>query len=287
MMSTAVSPSPLVPDDVASHGNALSASPRHDGHASSTLESVVKSGGVKLQEQEQEQEQEQKDEATGSHLSDDTPDIWYPLSLQRRTIHVFIGIFVALLTSVEAIFIVSESCQGLTTLSSSAALHYTWTYGPTAVMSLTAVLWSCVDYSAKVSTPWIRIRNAKSDIEVQRALLVDYISPFSLVVPIRAIKNRDVLVATTALVSLFLTVMIVFSSSMIRLAPVGVTLPVQLRSRFVDDPSRLGDPGMMPIYNAIIDLHRYQGYIYGGQLVAESAAERLFAAKKGPCPQRP
>ncbi|KAK3322881.1 hypothetical protein B0H66DRAFT_620735 [Apodospora peruviana] len=136
MMSTAVSPSPFVSDDVASHGNALSASPRHDGHASSTLESVVKNGGVKLQEQEQ----EQKDEATGSHLSDDTPDIWYPLSLQKRTIHVFIGIFAALLTSVEAIFIVSERCQGLTTPSSSAALHYTWTYGPTAVMSLTAVL---------------------------------------------------------------------------------------------------------------------------------------------------
>jgi len=31
----------------------------------------------------------------------------------------------------------------------------------------------------------------------------------------------------------------------------------------------------------------YQEYIYGGQLVADSAAERHLAAKKGPCPQRP
>ncbi len=32
---------------------------------------------------------------------------------------------------------------------------------------------------------------------------------------------------------------------------------------------------------------QYQGYIYGGLLVADSAAERHFAAKCGPCPQRP
>jgi len=32
---------------------------------------------------------------------------------------------------------------------------------------------------------------------------------------------------------------------------------------------------------------KVQGYIYGGLLVAESAAERHFAAQCRPCPQRP
>lgn len=50
--------------------------------------------------------------------------------------------------------------------------------------------------------------------------------------------------------------MIVFSSSMIRVEPVDVTLPVRLRSKFTDIPSRLGDPGLLPVYNAI-GLKRY------------------------------
>jgi hypothetical protein len=190
--------------------------------------------------------------AKGSNGSlDDTLSTWYPLSLQRYTIHAFIATFTVLIIALETIFIISERRQGLATSLSGTSLYYTWTYGPTAVVSLTSAVWLCVDYSAKVSAPWIRIRNAKSDTEVKSALLLDYISPFSFLVPFRAIKNKDVLVAAAALVSQFLTIMVIFSSSIIRAELVDVTLPVRLRSKFVDDPSRLGDPGLLPVYNAI------------------------------------
>jgi hypothetical protein len=187
---------------------------------------------------------------------DDTLSTWYPRSLQRYTIHAFIATFTVLIIAVETIFIISKRRQGLATALSGTSLHYTWTYGPTAVVSLTSAVWLCVDYSAKVSAPWIRIRNAKSDTEVKSALLLDYISPFSFLVPFRAIKNRDVLVAAAALVSQFLTIMVIFSSSIIRAELVDVTFPVRLLSKFVGDPSHLGDPGLLPVYNAI-GLKRY------------------------------
>ncbi|KAH6849612.1 hypothetical protein B0I37DRAFT_443766 [Chaetomium sp. MPI-CAGE-AT-0009] len=164
--------------------------------------------------------------AKGSHGNlDSVLGGWYPLSLQRRTMYGFMATFAALMISVEAIFIVSEKNQGLATALSGIGLHYIWTYGPTAIVSLIYAVWPCVEYSAKVSVPWIRIQNTKGESEVKSALLLDYISSFSLLVPFRAMKNKDALVATMGLVSHFLSIMIVFTPSMIRVTPVDVTLP--------------------------------------------------------------
>lgn len=101
----------------------------------------------------------------------------------------------------ETTFIISENRQGLATALSGSSLYYTWTYGPTTVVSSTSAIWLCVDYSAKVSAPWAQNPKSNSDTEMKSALLLDYISPFSLLVPLRAIKNRHVLVAAALYLS--------------------------------------------------------------------------------------
>lgn len=172
---------------------------------------------------------------------------WRPWSLQRRTIYLFMVVFEILAIALETIFFVSEKNQGLATVFSGVALHYSWTYGTPAVFSAMSAVWMCIDYSAKASAPWIRIRNAKNKRDTENALLLDYLVPF------HATKNRDFLVAATTLVSLILTAMSVFAPSLIRLAPVDVSVPVQPLSKFVDDPTRLDvdEFGRLSLYNMI------------------------------------
>ena len=192
------------------------------------------------------------------YIFDTNTSPWHPWSLQKHTIYLFMAAFGIIAIALESIFIMSEKRQGLATASSSATLHYSWTYGPTAIISLLSGIWVCVDYSAKASAPWIRIRNAKARMDVERVLLLDYISPFSILVPFQAAKNRDFLVAATALVSLILTIMSIFSPSLIRLTPVEISVPVQPINKFVNDVSRLDldDYGKLSLYN-IIGLERF------------------------------
>ncbi|KAK0739017.1 hypothetical protein B0T21DRAFT_435386 [Apiosordaria backusii] len=125
---------------------------------------------------------------------------------------------------------------------------------PKLVLSLSKVVtavWSYVDFLAKVSGAWIRLRCAKDEKDFRRALLLDYFSPLAIWTPIEALRNRDALIVGTSLVSLFLRVMIIFSSSLIRLKTVSMETPVEVRTAFVNDPSRLGHAGLMPIHTTV------------------------------------
>lgn len=181
----------------------------------------------------------------------DRPEPWRPLFFRRRALYAFMITFVLMGVAIETLFIVSEKRQGLATAVSSVNLHYVWTYGPMVIMTLVSALWSIVDFLARVSVPWTRLREAKTELEVRKALLLDYISSFSLTVPFRAMRKRDHAVGATTLVSLLFTVMIIFAPSMIRFSPLGFRIPVEIRTKFVDDPSRLSDYGVLPLYNAI------------------------------------
>ncbi|KAK4466528.1 hypothetical protein QBC42DRAFT_293344 [Cladorrhinum samala] len=179
------------------------------------------------------------------------PEPWRPLFFRRRALYAFMISFILMGAAIEALFIVSEKRQGLATAVSGVSLQYVWTYGPMAIMTLVSALWSIVDFLARVSVPWTRLREAETELEVRKALLLDYISSFSLTVPFRAMRKRDHVVAATTLVSLLFTVMIIFAPSMIRFAPLGFRIPVEVRTKFVGDPSRLSGYGVLPLYNAI------------------------------------
>ena len=189
---------------------------------------------------------------------DDPQMPWHPMTLQKHTIYAFMAAFTLLVVALEVIFIISQKSQGLVTvLSNDGYLYYLWTYGPTAIFTLLSALWASVDNSAKVSTPWIRVQKAKSDVDVKRAFLLDYISPLSLLVPYRALRNRDTVVAATSFVLLLFSVMTIFSPSLIALTPTEVSIPVEARTMFVDDPSRLASQGAQPLIN-VIGLKKYK-----------------------------
>lgn len=147
----------------------------------------------------------------------------------------------------EILFAISQRNSGLS--PDIPFVRYLWSYGTTGILTLTAALWHRLDYETKVSAPWLRahpITTSKS------ALLVDYIDAWSLLIPFRALRNRDYEVVYSSTVSLLLQVLIILSTSLFTLVPTSVVNdaePVFLTSRFVDDPARLrGTESLLPYY---------------------------------------
>jgi len=74
---------------------------------------------------------------------------------------------------------------------------------------------------------------------------------FSLAIPVKAIRNRDFMVAAGATLSLMFILVITLATSLITLSPVSrnmIQVPVIVQSKFVDDPARLDNPGLLPFY---------------------------------------
>ncbi|KAI0012194.1 hypothetical protein F4779DRAFT_569791 [Xylariaceae sp. FL0662B] len=171
---------------------------------------------------------------------------WLPLYLRRIMFIAFAVLFGAMIVALEVLFAISEQHQGLT--ESYASLRYLWTYGPTALLTLIHAFWNRVDYEAKVAAPWLK---GDPIITSRDALLLDYIDMFPLVVPFRALKHRDYPVAASSTISLLFTILIVLSTGLFTLSPVEIgddSVPISLKSQFVDDPSRLTNPSVLPFY---------------------------------------
>jgi hypothetical protein len=177
----------------------------------------------------------------------DGEEIRRPFLLPWRMFLAFIAIFGLLIVVLEVSFVVSKRNQGLTT--TSPQLYYIWTYGPGALFTAMASIWTSVDYTAKVTTPWIR--PTMPNIKSRNPLLLDYVSMFSLLVPFKALQNRHYLVASTALLSQLFTVLILVSSSLIKLTPVDISGSAKVQTRFINDASRLPGVGLMPLYDTI------------------------------------
>ncbi|KAI0440432.1 hypothetical protein F4803DRAFT_527259 [Xylaria telfairii] len=178
-----------------------------------------------------------KDESQNTEISS-----WRPSYLDQSVLVLFIALFMVLAISFEVLLYVSNENHGLA--SSYQGLHYLWTYGPTAVLTLIASFWARVEYQTKISAPWCRM--LKGPATSQQCLLLDYVSQFQPLAIYAAVKKKDYPVAAAAAISLILRLIIVISTSFIVLSPTGVhkrDIEVILDSEFVDDPSGLSEHG--------------------------------------------
>ncbi|KAI1193575.1 hypothetical protein F5X97DRAFT_328412 [Nemania serpens] len=167
---------------------------------------------------------------------------WYPFYLGWPVLAAFGITFLVLAVSCEVLLYYSNKSYGLAT--SYQGLHYLWTYGPTAILTLLASFWARVECQTKISAPWCRM--LKGEATSRQSVLLDYMSQFQPFAIYTAIKNKDYPVAASTLVSLLLRLTIVISTSFIVLSPIDVRIEdveVPLKSQFVDDVSRLSATG--------------------------------------------
>lgn len=169
---------------------------------------------------------------------------WHPSYLNRPVLATFIITFLALIVSCQVLYYYSNENYGLA--SSYQGLHYLWTYGPTAILTLVASFWARVEFQTKISAPWCRM--LKGPATSQQSVVLDYVSQFQPFAIYAAVKNEDYPVAASALISLLLRLAIVISTSFIVLSPTDVLMrdiKVTLNDQFIDDPSGLSATGAL------------------------------------------
>jgi hypothetical protein len=100
--------------------------------------------------------------------------MWNPTWLSTASLFGFVMIFTVLAIALVLLWHYSSDSGGFALITSN---HYSWTYGPTAILVVIVSLWRQVGFLCKALTPWDELRNG--DATAAKSLLLDYISPFS------------------------------------------------------------------------------------------------------------
>ncbi|KAJ5248239.1 hypothetical protein N7497_008300 [Penicillium chrysogenum] len=157
---------------------------------------------------------------TSSQLQQIEPDIpgWQPSYLRRRVLIIFVITFCGVIAALEALNHVSQVRNGLA--SSDESRHYLWTYGPTAIFTIIATLWSRVEFQVKRRAPWKSM--AEKPREASESVLLDYVSEMQVIAMAKAIRNRHFDVAAGIACSMLLHLLVIFSTALFSLSKAQV-----------------------------------------------------------------
>lgn len=146
--------------------------------------------------------------------------MWNPTWLSTASLFGFVMMFTALAIALVLLWHYSSASDGFALITSN---HYSWTYGPTAILVVVVSLWRQVDFWCKALAPWDELH--KGDATVAKSLLLDYISPIQLTSLTRAIMNRHVSVIATILGFTLLKLITVVSTGL--LVMVSNNMPIE------------------------------------------------------------
>ncbi|KAJ9605266.1 hypothetical protein H2200_009923 [Cladophialophora chaetospira] len=147
------------------------------------------------------------------------PQTWNPFWLSRSFLLATSSILVALVTGLLLLLYLARRSDGLALHTRN---HFSWTYGPTAVLTVFVAGWRQLDYYCKALTPWQELRDGHAD--PQRSVLLDYKSPLQIVSFWNAVKNRHATVAVTILGFIILKLVTLASTGL--LLPSVISLPI-------------------------------------------------------------
>ena len=158
-----------------------------------------------------------------------------PLFTRRWVLLCFALLWLLIIASLQILYSVSQSQNGIATTDSS--LRYLWTYGPTAFLVIITVVWRQVDYAAKYVQPWACL--AGGPLSAQKTLLLDYITPFQVVAFWKALRLRHATVAATILVFVLIKALTVISTGLLTLEVIQFeNRPQTMHATTVFDGSR-------------------------------------------------
>lgn len=180
-------------------------------------------------------------------------DGWRPSYLRKRILSIFVLAHCAIIATLEVLYQLSESHNGIT--ASNESRHYLWTYGPTAILTIITTFWSRVEYQSKHNAPWQSMIEGPQPAE--KSVLLDYVSDMQPVTMWKAVKNKHLIVFSGVSCSLLLQLVIVFSTGLFSLEEVKVrkqNVPIQLHDVLSTQNSTLGSVGSQPydIVNGLV-----------------------------------
>ncbi|KAF4553977.1 Hypothetical protein D9617_5g068520 [Elsinoe fawcettii] len=160
--------------------------------------------------------------------------LWVPFFLRRPVLFAFVAFALAILTAAEVLNARSTRDNGLA--AAKPSLHYLWTFGPTAVLTILAAFWNQVDYQIRRNAPFVRMTRAK--LPAQESVLLDYLSPWDPQALLSGMNKKDWQVTLSVLGSLTIRLLIVLSTGLFSLRYPSVAVPASVLTRDAFDLTR-------------------------------------------------
>ena len=146
--------------------------------------------------------------------------------LRRRFFIGMASTLLAFIATLEALHAYSNHNNGFVTAVESQALL--WHYGPVIALSLIAGIWGQLEYSAARSLPWLQLLPKPNPLPPDKNLLLNYVSPWSIVSLFRSLLARHFPVTIATFGGLLLKVAIIISTGLLSLEQRRVSYPTKL-----------------------------------------------------------
>jgi hypothetical protein len=143
---------------------------------------------------------------------------WHPVWLGVNFLIAVAVIFAASIAALLLLLYFAGKADGLALLSTN---HFSWTYGPTAVLTLAVAAWRQIDYCNKAQVPWNEM--LRGDAPASKSILLDYKSPLQIVSLYNSAKHKHINVSITILGFFVLKLVTLASTGLLSLE--SVTLP--------------------------------------------------------------
>ncbi|KAK1490707.1 hypothetical protein CTAM01_10633 [Colletotrichum tamarilloi] len=155
---------------------------------------------------------------------------WRPAWLRPFVLATFAGLFSCAAVALLIMLCYSHKNDGL--FRTGSTLTFWWKFGPTAVLTLVAGLWTRVELQSQIYMPWIVLRQEEHDGGNGSDL--DYTSMMTPALLYHSLRRKHFLVFSTALVSLLLKIQVVLMPGLLHpgQAQVSGSTPVQVLDAF-------------------------------------------------------
>ncbi len=145
-------------------------------------------------------------------------ETWNPVWLTQSFLIITTSILVALIAALLVLLYLARRDDGLVLQTTN---HFSWTYGPTALLTIFVAVWRQLDYHCKALAPWQELHDGHA--EARKSILLDYKSPLQVVSLFTAAKNRHTTVVVTIVGFIVLKLVALASTGL--LFPTTVSLP--------------------------------------------------------------
>lgn len=170
---------------------------------------------------------------------------WRPIFLHRRVLAAFAVLFAVLIAGVEVALFISDRNHGLHNANDAA--RYLWQYGATLIFVILAAIWARVEYQAKAAMPWINLSRGPNNAD--KTLLLDYVSMLEGWTVLKAIQNKDWLVAGPLTAGILLKVVIVLATALVTPSVVRISngrVDVRIGASITNGENGLKDVASLP-----------------------------------------
>ncbi|KAK5453002.1 hypothetical protein LTS15_007151 [Exophiala xenobiotica] len=143
--------------------------------------------------------------------------MWNSLWLSNVVLGSIASVFAFLAIALALLWRFVTRDSGIPLITSN---HYSWTYGPTALLVIVVAFWRQVDYHCKAIAPWTVLR--KEQLKGSRNLLLDYVSPIQVSSFTKSLSDGYYTVTASILGFVLLKLIVLVSTGLFLTAPTPV-----------------------------------------------------------------